>query len=107
VTKLGPILEDIHSRLAGVVIECLPWREFIDRYDTAGTLFYLDPPYWGSEDDYGAGAFTRADFVGLATRLDRRQVHPVGQRRSRNPRDLPPLRDRDGRDALHRVRQVV
>jgi DNA adenine methylase len=29
VTKLGPILEDIHSRLAGVVIECLPWREFI------------------------------------------------------------------------------
>ena len=47
VTKLGPILEDIHTRLAGVVIECLSWREFIDRYDSPGTLFYLDPPYWG------------------------------------------------------------
>jgi len=71
VTKLGPILEEIHSRLAGVAIECLSWREFIDRYDTAGTLFYLDPPYWGSEDDYGAGVFTRAEFVGLAARLGR------------------------------------
>jgi len=71
VTKLGPILEEIHSRLAGVAIECLSWREFIDRYDTAGTLFYLDPSYWGSEDDYGAGIFTRAEFVGLAARLAR------------------------------------
>jgi DNA adenine methylase len=47
VTKLGPILEDIHSRLAGVVIECLPWREFIDRYDSPGTRFDLDPPLLG------------------------------------------------------------
>jgi DNA adenine methylase len=38
VTKLGPILEDIHSRLASVVIECLPWRKFIDRYDAPGRL---------------------------------------------------------------------
>src|SRR4051812_19297141 len=33
VTKLGPILEEIHSRLAGVVIECLTWSDFIGRYD--------------------------------------------------------------------------
>src|SRR5215471_9349569 len=25
--------------------------------------------YWGSEDDYGAGVFTRAEFAGLAARL--------------------------------------
>jgi DNA adenine methylase len=25
VTRLGPMLEDLHTRLAGVVIECLPW----------------------------------------------------------------------------------
>jgi DNA adenine methylase len=28
-------------------------------------------PIWGSEDDYGAGAFVRADFTGLALRLAR------------------------------------
>jgi len=71
VTKLGPVLEEIHSRLAGVAIECLAWREFISRSDAPGTLFYLDPPYWGSEEDYGAGVFTRADFVGLALHLSR------------------------------------
>jgi DNA adenine methylase len=71
VTKLGPVLEEIHTRLAGVVIECLAWRDFISRYDSPGTLFYLDPPYWGSEDDYGAGVFTRADFVGLAWDLSK------------------------------------
>ncbi|WP_315759270.1 MULTISPECIES: DNA adenine methylase [unclassified Bradyrhizobium] len=69
VTKLGPQLEAIHERLAGVVIECLAWPDFVDRYDGAGTLFYLDPPYWGSEADYGPGVFARPDFAALAARL--------------------------------------
>lgn len=68
-TTLEPMLEDLHSRLAGVVIECLPWAEFIRRYDGLGTLFYLDPPYWGSETDYGKAVFERADFERLATAL--------------------------------------
>jgi DNA adenine methylase len=69
VTKLGPILESIHERLSGTVIECLPWPDFVDRYDTPATLFYLDPPYWGSEDDYGAGVFLPREFARLAARL--------------------------------------
>lgn len=71
VTKLAPLLEAAHERLAGVVIECLPWQAFIDRYDRPGVLFYLDPPYWGSEDAYGKDRFPRADFEALATRLRR------------------------------------
>lgn len=67
--KIAPMLEDIHERLAGVVIECLPWRTFITRYDRPGMLFYLDPPYWGSEDDYGKDVFSRADFAEMALAL--------------------------------------
>ncbi|WP_336800676.1 DNA adenine methylase [Kaistia sp. MMO-174] len=69
VTKLVPLLEAVHERLAGVVIECLPYAEFIRRYDRPGTLFYLDPPYAGSEDDYGKGVFGPADFERLADQL--------------------------------------
>jgi DNA adenine methylase len=69
VTKLGPLLEAAHERLAGVVIECLPWSTFIDRYDRRGVLFYLDPPYWGSEDAYGKDAFPKEQFGLLAARL--------------------------------------
>lgn len=69
--RLGAVLEDVHERLAGVVIENLDWRIFIDRYDRPHTLFYLDPPYYGSEDDYGTGVFARGDFREMAERLDR------------------------------------
>jgi len=63
---LEPMLEDLHSRLAGVVIECLDFEAFLRRYDSPGTLFYLDPPYWGSEGDYGKALFGRQDFQRLA-----------------------------------------
>ena len=68
-TTLEPMLEDLHTRLSGVVIECLDWAEFIPRYDGPGTLFYLDPPYFGCEDDYGKAMFDRADFDSLAACL--------------------------------------
>ncbi|VAW18361.1 Site-specific DNA methylase, partial [hydrothermal vent metagenome] len=69
ITRLGPVLEDIHDRLAGVMIENLPWAKFIERYDRKATLFYLDPPYWGCESDYGRDLFSPGDFRHLATVL--------------------------------------
>lgn len=69
VTKLEQILADIHERLAPVTIERLPYSEVIRRYDGPATLFYLDPPYWGSERDYGDGVFDRADFQRLSDQL--------------------------------------
>ncbi|MBN9504906.1 MAG: DNA adenine methylase [Altererythrobacter sp.] len=69
-TKLVPMLEDVHDRLAPVDIERLPYATLIERYDTPGTLFFLDPPYAGNEDDYGKGVFSAADFKLLSALLD-------------------------------------
>ncbi|PYE86911.1 DNA adenine methylase [Phyllobacterium leguminum] len=72
-TMVAPILEQIYERLTGVVIENLRWQELIDRYDRPGTLFYLDPPYFGNENDYGKGLFRREEFAEMAERLARLQ----------------------------------
>ena len=69
--KLAPMLEDLHERLCGVSIECLPYAEFIKRYDRPNTLFYLDPPYFNNEDDYGKNMFCQDDFTRLAQLLSR------------------------------------
>ncbi|UFZ05501.1 DNA adenine methylase [Bradyrhizobium ontarionense] len=71
VAKLAPMLDELHERLAGVTIECLPWAEFIARYDRPATLFYLDPPYFGGEKDYGAGMFERSEYGLMADVLSR------------------------------------
>jgi len=68
ISRLAVQLEDFHTRLSGVVIECLPYDEMIRRYDRATTLFYLDPPYHGREREY-EGGFTPDDFGKLAATL--------------------------------------
>lgn len=47
-------LSAAHLRLSRTYIEHLPWDECVRRYDRPHTLFYLDPPYWGTEG-YGVG----------------------------------------------------
>lgn len=69
VSKLEPLLADLHERLAGVTIEQLGYSEFIKRYDRPGMLFFLDPPYFASEGDYGLDVFDRDDFARLAEQL--------------------------------------
>lgn len=68
-TQIVPRLQDVHERLCGVVIEQLPYGRFIERYDRPDTLFYCDPPYFGSEDYYGRELFSRADFQALSEQL--------------------------------------
>lgn len=41
-----------HLRLQSTYIENLPWHAVVEKYDRPHTLFYLDPPYWGT-DGYG------------------------------------------------------
>lgn len=67
--RLEEDLSAIHLRLTRVRIENLPFGEFITRNDRAETLFYLDPPYYGVENYYGKGLFSREDFARLAEQL--------------------------------------
>ena len=59
------------------------------------TLFHLDPPYWGSETDYGAGVFMRADFIRLAARLS-----AIAGRFILSVNDVPEMRDVFARFAI-------
>jgi len=47
-------LSQAHLRLSQTTIEHLAWDECVRRYDRPHTLFYCDPPYWGTEG-YGVG----------------------------------------------------
>jgi DNA adenine methylase len=95
VTKLGPLLDEIHERLASVVTDCLPWADFLD---SATTLFYLDPPYWGSETNYGAIVFMRADFIRMPARLS-----SIAGRFILSVNDVPQMRAVFARFGIERV----
>ena len=92
------MLEAVHERLAGVVIECLPYADFIARYDRPTTLFYLDPPYWGSEADYGEGLFRRPDFERLAAALKGLQGRFI-----LSSNDVPEVREIFGRYSIEPI----
>lgn len=68
-SRLEPILDAAHERLEGVVLEMLDWSDLVGRYDTEHALFYLDPPYFGGENDYGKGKFSRDQFPKMADQL--------------------------------------
>ncbi len=63
--RVEETLYEVHLRLENVTVERLPYSDCVRRYDTRETFFYLDPPYWGHEADYGPGTFTPDDFSQL------------------------------------------
>ena len=67
--QMAQLIAAAHRRLQDVHVEHLEWDAFIRRYDRAFTLFYIDPPYWGHEADYGKGIFAREDFARMAALL--------------------------------------
>lgn len=65
--RLPQLIENAHKRLERVQLECLPYEQVLDRYDRAGTVFYLDPPYYGRK--LYRYNFDPEDFTKLAERL--------------------------------------
>ncbi|MHB8123945.1 MAG: DNA adenine methylase [Desulfuromonadaceae bacterium] len=66
-------LSAVHLRLSRVYVENKPYQEIIPRFDREDTFFYIDPPYYGFEDYYGPGIFSREDFARLRDLLARVQ----------------------------------
>lgn len=62
-------LSEAHMRLSRVHIENLPYENLIKRYDAEHVFFYIDPPYWNCENDYGKGLFGKGDFTLLRDTL--------------------------------------
>lgn len=60
--RLEEDLSAVHLRLHQVFIEHLDWAACIEKYDRPHTLFYLDPPYYGTEGygvDFGLEQYDR------------------------------------------------
>ncbi len=63
-------LEQVQKRLKGVIIENRDFEPILKTYDRPDALFYLDPPYLGTEKYY-KGAFSWEDHLRLATALQK------------------------------------
>jgi DNA adenine methylase len=60
--RLEEDLSQAHLRLSQTYIEHLNWEACIKKYDRDHTLFYCDPPYWGTEGygvDFGIEQYDR------------------------------------------------
>lgn len=60
--RLEEDLSQAHLRLTRATIEQQHWEKCIKRYDRPHTLFYCDPPYWGTEGygvDFGLEQYDR------------------------------------------------
>lgn len=61
-------LTQIQKRLTNVIIENKSYENVIEVYDRDDAVFYLDPPYYGTEKYYSA-EFCPEDHVKLKERL--------------------------------------
>ncbi len=62
-------IRPIHQRLSTVIIENLDWQACLDRYDRAGVIVYLDPPYPNNGCNYAHNMQSWTAHQTLALRL--------------------------------------
>lgn len=66
-----PIIDAVCGRLQYVVLENDDFETILDRYDSPNTFFYLDPPYFNTENYYSGKIFLPSDHRRLADLLFR------------------------------------
>jgi DNA adenine methylase len=67
-------LSEFADRFGDVVVENLDWHDVLSKYDSAETVFYLDPPYVGKEDYYLVNTIDHDALVTALGELDGRFV---------------------------------
>lgn len=70
IRKLFGLIRELENRMANVVIENQDFETLIRHYDRPDAFFYLDPPYYSTEDMYAVD-FGRDDHVRLREALGR------------------------------------
>lgn len=69
VKKAKDYLKVVSERLQSVIIENQDFQKIIKNHDRGNTLFYLDPPYYGTEKYY-QDKFKPGDHIRLKDMLD-------------------------------------
>lgn len=74
-------LEAFAARFQAVTIECLDWRDVLDRYDSDTTVFYVDPPYTAvrSEGYYPNHDLDHAELIERLDDLEGEAVISYGE----------------------------
>ena len=83
--RLEEDLSQAHLRLSQTYIEHMSWEACITKYDRDHTLFYCDPPYWGTEGygmDFGVEQY--AHMAELARTIKGKMIISVN--------DIPEMR---------------
>lgn len=62
-------IPEFHERLRDVYIDHLDFRYFIEHWDASETFFFLDPPYFETDDYPGVPDFTEKDHRDLGKLL--------------------------------------
>ena len=94
--RLEEDLSAAHLRLAATYIEHLDWAACVRRYDRPTTLFYCDPPYWGTAGygvDFGLEQYNH--LADLARNIKGKMIISVG--------DIPEMRRAFAGLAMERV----
>ncbi|MCX6376213.1 MAG: DNA adenine methylase [Armatimonadetes bacterium] len=81
-------LQPVHDRLRTVIVECLDWRQCIDRYDRPGTAMYIDPPYPENGCNYAHNMRSWDEHIELAERLKKTQCQWIY-----SSYDIPQIRE--------------
>lgn len=64
-----PLIHAAAIRLQNVIVENKDFEKLIAQYDRPNTMFYLDPPYFETEDYYEDVGFTTQDHIRLRDAL--------------------------------------